>query len=124
MKDMGNLVAIMLQTASILRLHHWHPTEPGKPGSNAEHEALGEMYEYLNDKVDIIVESYQGEYGLIDVNIPKVTREIAAIKAVDIMCEILETACKSDNYPAWIINELQEIQVQMYKGKYKLVNLK
>lgn len=121
---MKNLIQVVFQTAIVLKLHHWNPTSPGKLGSAAEHQVLGELYDYLNDKVDFLVETYQGYEGLLDIKLPSCDRSIAPLKAIEILCEMLEKTIEDKECPDWFSNELQEIQANLYKGMYKLINLK
>jgi hypothetical protein len=54
------LVTKVFATRNAVHTGHW------KTKSYAEHMALGDFYDGLVDKIDAIVEMYQGAFGLID----------------------------------------------------------
>lgn len=54
------LIAKVFATRNAIHLGHW------KTKSYAEHVALGDFYDGLVDKIDGIVEMYQGAFKLID----------------------------------------------------------
>ncbi|HET8685520.1 MAG TPA: DUF5856 family protein [Methanosarcina sp.] len=63
-----NLVGRVFATRNAVHLLHW------KTKSYAQHVALNDLYEELIERVDAIVEAYQGAFGLIkDVNIEQVS---------------------------------------------------
>lgn len=122
---MHNLIQIMVASSLNLKLHHWHPTNAGQLGSNAEHIVLGELYDYLNEKVDFLVESIQGYNSTLEeIKIPSVDRSNSPEKTMEILCDALEAACEDKENPDWFINQLQEIQAELYKAKFKLKQLK
>lgn len=53
------LVARVFHTRNAAHLAHWATS------SDAEHRALGEFYDALIDRIDRIVEMYQGAFGKI-----------------------------------------------------------
>lgn len=53
------LITRTFQARDIAHRAHW------KTKSFAEHMALGEFYDAVIDKIDDIVETYQGQYGLV-----------------------------------------------------------
>ena len=53
------LLCEMLEASAQAKVFHWQTS------SFAEHEALGEFYEGLNDLMDKFIEAYQGCYGRI-----------------------------------------------------------
>lgn len=117
---MKNVIQLMIQVSLVARLYHWHPTNPKALGSNAEHETLGELYDYLNSEVDDLVEAVQGEEGLLELTIPSVDYEVDPLQAIDMLCKELKK-CECEE---WIKNKLQEIEFKLYKFKYKLEILK
>lgn len=110
----------MVQTSLIARLYHWHPTKPAGLGSDAEHRTLGELYDYLSEQVDEVVEAYQGDKGLLTLEIPATGYDIEPVKAIELLCEELKKCDCED----WCKNKLQEIEFALYKFKYKLEILK
>lgn len=54
------LVSRVFQARDVAHRAHW------KTKSFSQHMALGDFYDQVIDKIDDIVECYQGEFGLID----------------------------------------------------------
>jgi hypothetical protein len=119
----NKIYGLIFQAANIIKLHHLYPTNAGKLGSAAQHAALSEAYDYLNEFGDNIIESIQGEVGLIDFEIPKADRSIEAVECLELLCEAIKKHCEKDCEP-WIENMFQELEAKIYKTKYKLINLK
>jgi plastocyanin domain-containing protein len=46
--------------------HVYHLQVRGDEGSHAAHLALGEYYEGILDLIDTVIETYQGQYGIVD----------------------------------------------------------
>lgn len=56
------LIAKVFATRNAAHLHHWSAKGDG---SYARHEALGDFYNDVIEKIDGIVEIYQGAHGLV-----------------------------------------------------------
>lgn len=74
------LVARVFATRNAAHLAHW------KTKSFAEHMALGSFYDDVIDKIDPLVEAYQGAFGLIgDVEVkPVAPNDIVALLTQDV----------------------------------------
>lgn len=71
------LVGRVFATRNAVHLAHWAAVGDG---SFARHSALGDFYDALIDKIDNIVEMYQGAFGLIgDVS----TSEVSSKEVMD-----------------------------------------
>ena len=46
--------------------HVFHLQVKSKMGSEAEHNALGIFYDGMGDKIDAIIEIYQGQFGIVE----------------------------------------------------------
>jgi hypothetical protein len=46
--------------------HIYHLQVNGEQGSHATHVALGEYYDGILDLIDTLIETYQGQYGIVD----------------------------------------------------------
>jgi len=46
--------------------HIYHLQVNGEMGSHAAHTALGEYYDGILDLIDTLIETYQGQYGIVD----------------------------------------------------------
>lgn len=74
------LISRVFATRNAVHLAHW------KTKSYAQHVALGELYDGLIDRIDAIVEMYQGAFGLIE-NV-----DVKPISSADIMEHIGQEA--------------------------------
>ena len=112
---MEKTIILLIQLQNVVKLFHW------SSNSYSEHQALGELYDFLSEAIDELVESIQGKQGILKLNIPQVSKEgLSPIIAITNVCENLSTVETED----WIKNEIQEIQKILYKTKYKLEQLK
>jgi hypothetical protein len=113
----------LLQLRDLAHLNHLYPSNPGSTGSGWQHSALGGFYGDLLDLVDGLVESYQGKYGLKDIEIPASKRQdtysLIASKAKE-----LEANKDKIFKDSWVLNQVDEILALMYSTLYKLKNLK
>jgi hypothetical protein len=112
----------MFQLRDILHTRHLHPTSPGQLGSGWEHKVLNDLYDEILDLTDGIIESYQGKYGLIKIQIP-------ASEYNNILAYLEEFVKFVENsysmFPeSWIQNELDNVQKEIYSAIYKLKYLK
>lgn len=107
-------VAMAQHAITNTQQQHW------KTRSYAQHQALGEFYDNFADKLDELVESYQGREGLIvipEMSFHKEADPVVMIKTMrrfldenrDIMCSYRE-----------IQNQIDEIIGIMNKTLYKL----
>lgn len=115
------LIGRVFATRNATHLAHW---AANGAGSFARHAALGEFYDELIDKIDNIVEMYQGAFGLIgEVNIPdtpvKAVMEHIGDEANWIEEHRKEIACDV----CAIENMLDELAGLYLKTFYKLKNL-
>jgi DNA-binding ferritin-like protein len=112
---MEKTIILLVQLQTVIKLFHWSSK------SYSEHIALGELYDSLSESIDTLVESVQGETGILDIKIPQVSKEgLNPITTITNVCKQLELVKKED----WITNQIQEILKDLYKTKYKLINLK
>jgi hypothetical protein len=107
--------------------HIFHTRQTG-PGSYARHKALKKYYEDIIDLMDGIIETYQGQYGLIEykeVNgIDNDASPENMIKYFDNLCKFLEKERKEPNLQmSWLQNDLDNLASLLYTTKYKLINL-
>ncbi len=108
----------MFVCRDIAHREHW------KTKSYSEHVALGSFYESLLDKVDFIVESYQGQFGLIK-NFEVKTRIVG--KVADYLVSELdwleEHREEIANNNAAILNMVDDVTALFQSTIYKLENL-
>lgn len=113
----------LLQLRDLAHLNHLYPSNPGSTGSGWQHSALGGFYGDLLDLIDGLIESYQGKYGLIDIQIPASKRE-DAYSLISSKVKELETQAPKIFKDSWMLNQVDEIITLMYQTMYKLKNLK
>jgi hypothetical protein len=107
--------------------HIFHTRVIGE-GSLAAHTALQAYYEAIVPLIDGLVETYQGQYGLIEykeVNgIDNDASKENMIKYFDNLCKFLDKERKDSKLQmSWLQNDLDNIASLLYSTKYKLINL-
>jgi hypothetical protein len=114
------LVERVFTTRNLVHFAHW------STGSFASHMALGELYDAIVDLVDDIVETYQGEFGLLsglETECAKSTDDILPIIKADAdWLKANRTAIA--NGSRTIENMLDGLTGCYNKIIYKLTNLK
>ena len=107
--------------------HIFHTRVKG-PGSFAAHTALQAYYEGIIPLLDGVIETYQGQYGLIEYKeVNGVDNDASPenmIKYFDNLCKFLDKERKEPKLQmSWLQNDLDNIASLLYSTKYKLVNL-
>ncbi len=92
--------------------------------SYSEHKALGSFYDDLTGFIDSLVEVYQGQYGLVNIE-PSVSKEKTAMalleKAADDFTSAHSLFDKKDTH---LHNILDEVVALTYQTLYKVKFLK
>ena len=115
------IIGEVRKTIGTAQLVHWNVSK--KPGSYATHIALGDFYDGLADKLDEYVESYQGQFGIINgITIPSASVEIGWtwIKSFAEMLEKEKAICCVNSHLSNIVDEMKSMT---YRTLYKLENL-
>lgn len=112
------LVGRVFATRNAVHLAHW------KTNSYAQHQALGSFYDDLIDKIDSIVEMYQGAFDLIE----KVqTRQVSSNNILNHLNSEVEWIEENMTELAGGIkaleNVLQDLSGSYYTTIYKLTHL-
>jgi hypothetical protein len=107
--------------------HIFHTRVKG-PGSFAAHTALQAYYEGIVPLIDGVIETYQGQYGLIEYKeVNGVDNDASPenmIKYFDNLCKFLDKERKEPKLQmSWLQNDLDNIASLLYSTKYKLINL-
>lgn len=93
-------------------------------GSYASHKALGEFYDGILDLTDSLIESYQGKYGIIDIEVPSAFKG-DSIKCLEELVKLTDNGSVYNMFTeTWIQNQIDEISTLTYQTLYKLKNLK
>ena len=107
--------------------HIFHTRVTG-PGSFAAHNALQAYYEGIIPLLDGLVETYQGQYGLIEY---KEVNGVDNDASIENMIKYFDNLCKfiakerqdSKLQMTWLQNDIDTIASLLYSTKYKLINL-
>lgn len=94
-----------------------------KTKSYSEHKALGGFYEDLLEKIDEFVETYQGQYGILEdceLNIKPVKDSVEYLED----CAKLFAVGRDSIKESHLKNIMDEIIAMTYRTLYKLKNLK
>lgn len=109
--------------------HVFHLSVKSKMGSEAEHNALNIFYEEIGDKIDTIIEIYQGQFGIVegyDIINSDPTRKKEPIDYFKDLAKFIEDN-RYDAIPKEIThlhNNLDEIVALTYHTIYRLNYLK
>ena len=104
------------------QIHLTHLKVSG-PGSYASHKALNEFYDGLLDHIDTLVESYQGKYGILTINIPA-SSSVDPEMALEMLAKLVDDGSAYIMFKeTWIQNQIDEISTLTYQTLYKLKNL-
>jgi hypothetical protein len=114
-----DLVSRVFAMRNAAHLAHWSTK------SYSEHKALGKFYDGLIDKIDAIIEAYQGWFGLIgEVRMIVMSKkDIAEAIRTDLtwMGTNRDKICKKNTIMENLIDDLMQLYSTTH---YKLVNLK
>ena len=107
--------------------HIFHTRVTGE-GSFAAHNALQAYYEGIVPLIDGLVETYQGQYGLIEYKEVNGVDNDASIENIikyfDNLCKFLDKERKDSKLQmSWLQNDIDNVASLLYSTKYKLVNL-
>ena len=107
--------------------HTFHTRVKGE-GSLGAHLALETYYTEIVDLIDGLVETYQGQYGLIEykevTGVDNDASKENMIKYFDNLCKFLAKERQDDKLQmSWLQNDIDNIASLLYRTKYKLINL-
>lgn len=92
--------------------------------SYAEHKALGSFYEDLTGLTDSLVETYQGQYGLVEIESKTMNGKSAQSFLESLSSEFLEAHKMFSEKDTHLHNILDEIVSLTYQTLYKVKFLK
>jgi hypothetical protein len=121
----GSVVAFFSKLFESREMAHvYHLQVRGDEGSHAAHLALGEYYDGILDLIDTVIETYQGQYGIvdgyetIDTNGTKTKEKLAYFEE---LAEYVKHARKSISEEDTHLHSIvDDIVVLIYKTLYKL----
>ncbi len=108
--------------------HIFHLQVKAEMGSGWEHDALNDFYDSLLEFVDDLIETYQGQYGIVegyDVIDPSATGQMKSLEYLKQTVDFIrnERKCIKEE-DTHIHNVIDEVVALFYKTIYKLTNLK
>ena len=108
--------------------HIFHLQVKAEMGSGWEHDALNDFYDGLLEFVDDLIETYQGQYGIVegyDVIDPSVTGQMKSLEYLKQTVDFIrsERKCIKEE-DTHLHNVIDEVIALFYKTIYKLTNLK
>jgi len=108
--------------------HIFHLQVKAEMGSGWEHDALKEFYDGILEFADDLIETYQGQYGIVegyDVIDPSTTSQTKSLEYLKQTVDFIRSERKSINEEdTHLHNVIDEIVALFYKTIYKLTNLK
>jgi len=110
------LIVRMFKARNQAHMRHW------STDSYSEHKALGHYYDGIIDKLDEIVEVYQGGFGLVE-NLPDSTDDAKNLVQEEMLWLTKNREEIAKNIPA-LENLLDDLAGLHMKTLYKLENLR
>ena len=120
--DVSKFLSKLLESREMAQVYHW--TVKGDMGSHAAHLALEAYYTEVIEKIDEIVEVYQGQYGLIEGYDQIATDDTRSKEKLDYFKEVVEfvrserTCIKAED--THLHNIIDEVVALLYRTIYKL----
>ena len=104
--------------------HIYHLQVSGEPGSHAKHTALGEYYDGVLDLIDDLIETFQGQYGIVEEYATIDTKETGSKDTIEYFNELArfikeERKCINDE-DTHLHNIIDEVVALVYRTLYKL----
>jgi hypothetical protein len=104
--------------------HIYHLQVNGEQGSHAAHTALNEYYEGILELIDDLIETYQGQYGIVDgydVIDTNTTRTKEKVEYFESLVEFVKHGRKAISAEDTHLHSIiDDIVVLIYKTLYKL----
>lgn len=108
--------------------HVFHLQVKAEMGSGWEHDALKDFYDSILEFTDDLIETYQGQYGIVegyDVIDSSATGQMKSLEYLKQTVDFIRSERKSINAEdTHLHNVIDEIIALFYKTIYKLTNLK
>ena len=122
---MEQLASLLLHSRT--QAHSFHLGQRGV-GSLSAHLALGTYYDSIGGIIDGLVESYQGQYGLIKLQPVSGLDTNNDLKNVisyfdKLIAAVAKLRQEKKLQMSWLQNDIDTVVTLLYSTKYKLVNL-
>ncbi len=104
--------------------HIYHLQVSGEPGSHAKHTALGDYYDGVLGFIDDLIETFQGQYGIVEEYNVIDTKETGSKDTIEYFNELArfikeERKCINSE-DTHLHNIIDEVVALVYKTLYKL----
>ena len=104
--------------------HIYHLQVNGEPGSHAKHTALGDYYDGVLGFIDDLIETFQGQYGIVEEYNVIDTKETGSKDTIEYFNELArfikeERKCINSE-DTHLHNIIDEVVALVYKTLYKL----
>ena len=118
----GKLFSKLFESREMAHIYHLQVS--GEPGSHAKHTALGEYYDGVLDFIDSIIETFQGQYGIVEEYATIDTKETGSKDTIEYFNELArfikeERKCINAE-DTHLHNIIDEIVALVYRTLYKL----
>lgn len=125
-KDVVDFFRQIFMSRDIINLYHYNVK--GEPGSRSLHEACNEYYDDILDLFDALLETYMGEYGVIEGYdmIDKMPFDINSKPAPDYLGELADYIDNARKIftESHLQSQIDDIMVLIYHIRYKMLQLK
>ena len=128
-KDMSNPVKLFSKLFESREMAHiYHLQVNGEEGSHASHVALNTYYEDILELIDTLIETYSGQYGIVDgydIIDTNSTRTKDKVAYFEDLAEFVKYARKSISVEdTHLQNTIDEVVALIYRTLYKLKFMK
>jgi hypothetical protein len=118
----GKLFSKLFESREMAHIYHLQVS--GEPGSHAKHTALGEYYDGVLDLIDSIIETFQGQYGIVEEYATIDTKETGSKDTIEYFNELArfikeERKCINAE-DTHLHNIIDEVVALVYRTLYKL----
>ena len=118
----GKLFSKLFESREMAHIYHLQVS--GEPGSHAKHTALGEYYDGVLDFIDSIIETFQGQYGIVEEYATIDTKETGSKDTIEYFNELarfIKEERKCINVEdTHLHNIIDEVVALVYRTLYKL----
>lgn len=118
----GKLFSKLFESREMAHIYHLQVS--GEPGSHAKHTALGDYYDGVLSLVDDLIETFQGQYGIVEEYDVIDTKETGSKETIEYFNELArfikeERKCISAE-DTHLQNIIDEVVALVYRTLYKL----
>lgn len=121
-KSVSSLFSKLFESREMAHIYHLKVN--GEEGSHAKHIALGNYYENVLEFIDDLIETYQGQYGLVDEYDVIDTKDSKTLDTLDYFTSLSSFIKENRNCisseDSHLHNIIDEVAALVYRTIYKL----